>query len=52
MRIVEMGALIKEVRMNQLLQSVLTTKELRGAEALPAVAAQTAASYLPWSSDS
>lgn len=47
-----MGALTsKEESMNSLLQSVITNIEARESGALPAVAAQAAELYLPWSSE-
>jgi hypothetical protein len=36
--------------MNQLLEAVITNQDARDAQALSAVAAQSAAEYLPWSS--
>lgn len=38
--------------MNQLLQSVITDSAMRNEQLLPAIAAQAADSYLPWSDES
>lgn len=49
---IRMGAIRKEIGVNQLLEAVITNKEARTAQALHGVAAQSADAYLPWSSES